>query len=74
MIVSILFFSELKQGQTRQIKIRDGTIWEESVEVRRLWRDNRYDPNSPSKYYDIAVLELGKFSTAEYYDYFLEHM
>jgi len=50
--------AELKSGEIRQIGIRDGTEHEETVEVRRLWRDSRYDPNGKEKYYDIAVLEL----------------
>ena len=52
--------SELKSGETRQISIRDGTEFHESLEVRRLWRDNRFNPNSKEKYFDIAILELGK--------------
>ena len=61
--VKIIFLkpsSELKSGETRQISIRDGTEFQESLEVRRLWRDNRFDPNSKEKYFDIAILELGK--------------
>ena len=61
--VKIIFLkpsSELKSGETRQISIRDGTEFHESLEVRRLWRDNRFDPNSKEKYFDIAILELGK--------------
>jgi hypothetical protein len=50
--------AELKSGEIRQIGIRDGTQFQESVGVRRLWRDSRYDPNAKEKYYDIAVLEL----------------
>jgi len=47
--------AELKSGEIRQINIRDGTEYAETVEVRRLWRDSRFDPNAEEKYYDIAV-------------------
>ena len=57
--LSFCFLSELKSGEIRQIGIRDGTQFAETVEVRRLWRDSRYDPNAKEKYYDIAILELG---------------
>ena len=53
-------YSELKAGEARQISIRDGSEFQEIFEVRRLWRDNRYDPNFKEKYFDIAILELGK--------------
>ena len=61
-ITNVFFkpYSELKPGETRQISIRDNTEFHESLEVRRLWRDNRFDPNSKEKYFDIAILELGK--------------
>ena len=60
LIFCLKSYSELKSGETRQISIRDGTEFHESLEVRRLWRDNRFDPNSKEKYFDIAILELGK--------------
>ena len=52
--------SELKPGETKQISIRDSSEFQESLEVRRLWRDNRYDSNSKEKYFGIAIVELGK--------------
>merc|ERR1712142_419196 len=60
---------ELKSGQIRQIGIRDGTQFAETVEVRRLWRDSRYDPNNKEKYYDIAILELERRVIFDYEKY-----
>ena len=45
-------------GEARQIGIRDGTPNAETIAVRRVWKDTRFDPNSKENYYDIAVLEL----------------
>jgi secreted trypsin-like serine protease len=61
--------NELKSGETRQISIRDGTEFHESLEVRRLWRDNRFDPNSKEKYFDIAILELERRVIYDYERY-----
>jgi len=61
--------AELKSGEIRQIGIRDGTQFAETVEVRRLWRDSRYDPNAKEKYYDIAVLELERRVIYDYEKY-----
>jgi len=61
--------NELKSGETRQISIRDGTEFHESLEVRRLWRDNRFDPNSKEKYFDIAILELERRVIYDYEKY-----
>jgi len=50
--------AELGPGEARQIGIRDGTENAETIAVRRVWKDTRFDPNSKENYYDIAVLEL----------------
>ena len=63
-------YSELKAGEARQISIRDGSEFQEIFEVRRQWRDNRYDPNSKEKYFGIAILELGKDHYHDSFDTF----
>ena len=62
--------SELKAGETRQISIRDGSEFQESLDVRRVWRDDQYDPNSKEKYFGIAILELGKDHYHDSFDTF----
>jgi len=61
--------AELGQGETRQIGIRDGTEYAETVSVRRVWKDTRFDPNSKEIYYDIAVLELERRVIYDYEKY-----
>jgi len=61
--------AELGPGEARQIGIRDGTEYAETVTVRRVWKDIRFDPNSAEKYYDIAVLELERRVIYDYEKY-----
>ena len=68
------FYSELKPGRARQISIRDGLEFQEIFDVRRVWRDNRYDPNSKGKQFDIAILELGKNYCYECFNKFCENL
>lgn len=39
------------------------------MEVKRLWRDYRFDANSTEKYFDIAILELERRVIYDYEKY-----
>jgi hypothetical protein len=50
------------QKNTQVVQIRDGTVYQEVIGVRRLWVQPWRNTNckSASVYYDLAIMELGK--------------
>ena len=46
----------LCSGGTRTINIRDGTDYEEIIEVRRIFQHPLY--SYPKLYYDVGIMEL----------------
>ena len=63
-IISHFFSIADKRGNTRSIKIRADTKYEEIIGIKREWihplRDSISDCNLSPAYYDLAILELGK--------------
>ena len=64
MIISHFFSIADKRGNTRSIKIRADTKYEEIIGIKREWihplRDSISKCNLSPAYYDLAILELGK--------------
>ena len=62
--ISHFFSIADKKGNTRSIKIRADTKYEEIIGIKREWihplRDSISKCNLSPAYYDLAILELGK--------------
>ena len=63
-IISHFFSIVDKRRNTRSIKIRADTKYEEIIGIKREWihplRDSISNCNLSPAYYDLAILELGK--------------
>jgi hypothetical protein len=64
-ITSTLSFSPSgfnPEKHTQTIQIRDGTIYQEVIGVRRWWEQpwRKTTCHSSTPYYDLTIMELGK--------------
>ena len=69
-ITNLFGFRINPQEKRLSVTIRDGTIYQESIGVRRMWtHPKRNVVFDGSAYFDIAVLELGEnYLTAKIFE------